>query len=527
MTRAAIARLRLAAVQLTELGAMIGITALAGCGDEGWVAYRYSDAGAGASSREPGNPSVNDGAFGFASAGDASVPSCSDPALLCIGPNECPNGEVTTLTGTVFDPAGKNPVYDAVVLIPRDTVPPIKTGASSCGTCPDVVGDYVAATTTDATGAFKLTEAPAGRNVPLVIQTGKWRRQVILPNVQFCQTMQVPAELTRLPRNQSEGDIPQLAVLTGACDRIACFVRRMGLDPSEFTGPDGGGRVHVYRGAGPGPDLAGGGGGTAGDCTGAAGPCPLWTSRAQLERYDTVLLGCECGENNQTKPDKSQMRDWLDEGGRAIAVHNQETWFKNGASDLQSIATWTDTANGATDASSGGSTDVPPTGPFAINTTFPKGEFYENWLAGAGATSANGRIPLDLADVNGTITAAAPASTAWITANGSASTVTPPLDQPPPPPPGSTPLPGKVEYMSFGTPVGGVDMGTGALNFCGRSVVTDVHVGANGAVSTSPVPASCDDSDLSAEEKALEFLFFDTGVCIDNTQLVKGIPPRQ
>jgi hypothetical protein len=43
---------------------------------------------------------------------------------------------------------------------------------------------------------------------------------------------------------------------------------------------------------------------------------------------------------------------------------------------------------------------------------------------------------------------------------------------------------------------------------------TDVHAGGGGVSSTSPVPASCTGGNMSAEEKALEFVFFDlSGPC--------------
>lgn len=56
-----------------------------------------------------------------------------------------------------------------------------------------------------------------------------------------------------LPRNKAEGDIPQIAVVSGHADAMECVLYKMGLDVAEFTVPSGTGRVHVYRGSGDNP----------------------------------------------------------------------------------------------------------------------------------------------------------------------------------------------------------------------------------------------------------------------------------
>ena len=41
-------------------------------------------------------------------------------------------------------------------------------------------------TTTAVDGTFTLTNVPAGNNIPVVIQLGRWRRQVVIPHVAAC-----------------------------------------------------------------------------------------------------------------------------------------------------------------------------------------------------------------------------------------------------------------------------------------------------------------------------------------------------
>ncbi len=300
----------------------------------------------------------------------------------------------TTITGTVYDPAGRNPVYGVVVFVPNDPgqLPAITGGNPSCNACDTQIGDYVSATLTDATGHFNLVDVPTGRNVPLVVQTGKWRRAITVPGTSNCATTTLAEGTIRLPRNRQEGDLPQMALLTGGCDNLACFLRSVGVDASEFSSPHAGGHVDVYQGlgtTGAGAPLSSG---SAGDCT--TDGCPLWNSTASLAAYDTVLLGCECGENNQTKPAASltAMHDYLAQGGTVFATHSQATWFKNGPADFQGVANWTDgPASGAT-------------GPFAVDTTFVAGNTLRTWLAGIDAGDSAGVVPLVPADVSTSVT---------------------------------------------------------------------------------------------------------------------------
>ncbi len=488
----------------TGFGVAIAVfAALAGCGDDtlGSAATDASaDGGAPLdSTTQPPVQGEDDASLDDASPGDASPGledagasfESSDSNTSVVTAADCANGS-TSLSGTVYDPAGNLPLAGALVYIPGDPdagLPPVVTGTQSCrDSCDPTLatfdaGSYVAATETNAVGAFMLDDVPVGPNTPVVFQLGKWRRRVTV-KTQSCSDTKVPASLSRLPRNQSEGDIPQMALVTGACDELACLLRHIGVDAAEFTGPTGGGRVHVYKGAGPGPDLADGGAGPAGDCSGAG--CPLWSSTAALEKYDLVLLGCECGEHNETKPDMGPMHDWLDEGGRVLATHYQDTWFKNGPADFQGVASWE-----ASEA------DGPTPGPFQIDTSFVDGNSLRNWLANLGALNADGTLPLPAADVSTSLSNVNAESARWIEDTGQL---------------GSSSTP-NAKLFSFQTPVGGVprsaDGGAPSSPYCGRAVFTDVHAGGGGVASSSPVPASCANSDTSAEEKALEYVLFD------------------
>src|SRR6202042_3263660 len=125
----------------------------------------------------------------------------------------------------------------------------------------------------------------------LVIQLGKWRKQLTIPQVNACtdNPMSSP-NVMRLPAKQSEGDMPQIAVTTGGCDPFECVLRKIGIDPGEFTSETGGGKVHLYQGAG-GSALS----------TTTSTAATLWASPS-LSTYDMIINSCECSEVPAEKP---------------------------------------------------------------------------------------------------------------------------------------------------------------------------------------------------------------------------------
>src|SRR5262249_3415964 len=148
----------------------------------------------------------------------------------CVGTskvrNNCPMDQPhTTLTGTVNIPAGTLPLYNAKVFIPAGPVPmPLASGVS-CDRC-DAIPLAAAYATTDYNGQFTLTDVPSGQNIPLVISLGKWQRVITLQQeVKDCTTTALDPQLTRLPRNKSEGNIPKIALSTGAADALECLLR--------------------------------------------------------------------------------------------------------------------------------------------------------------------------------------------------------------------------------------------------------------------------------------------------------------
>src|SRR5665811_1065963 len=77
----------------------------------------------------------------------------------------CPPGTKTSISGTIYDPAGSAPLYDVAVYVPSSPLSDIPSGIDlkTCNSCAaPLSGDPVAVTLTDSPGHFKLDDVPAG-----------------------------------------------------------------------------------------------------------------------------------------------------------------------------------------------------------------------------------------------------------------------------------------------------------------------------------------------------------------------------
>jgi hypothetical protein len=410
--------------------------------------------------------------------------NCTQPA--------CPGGALTTLTGKVYDPAGRVPLYNVDVYIPNAALADFHDGPS-CDSCVNrISGDPVVRTTTDANGSFtlgdRMGDVPAGKDIPLVFQVGKWRRQITVPMVAACtQTALTDPNQTRLPRDQSEGHIPKMALTTGQNDALECLLRKVGIADSEFTPETGNGRINFY---------AGGGGASAYASTLNGGAPftpvhPWWDSLDNLKKYDIVLHACEgpfgsFDRNGQPMSEKSQaarqaLQDFADMGGRVFASHWHVYWFEQGTPAFQSIATFNHR------------TGLPMSYDATINQSTPTTQALAQWMVNVGGSTTPGVVTIKQNASSRTVDAVAGGniSQGWITAP----TLTPP----------------GVLYLSATTPIPG-----GA---CGRVVFSDLHVSSGGAtadtdVPAMPFPSGCVTTDLSPQEKVLEFMLFDIASCV-------------
>jgi hypothetical protein len=403
------------------------------------------------------------------------------PIGACVGLEcqqvECSGGGTTSITGTVYAPNGTLPLYNATVYIPNGPVGAIPS-TLSCDRCgAGLTGDPLVETKTNTMGQFTLNDVPAGIAVPLIIQIGKWRRQVTLPPVTACTSATLDVGQTRLPRNQGEGDIPRMALTTGDADALECLLRKIGLDDDEITNAAGSGRVHLFAGAGGTDQFDAAHGGAS-----FTNATTLWDDVASLSAYDVVLLSCEGGQNLGSKPTAARqaMKDYADAGGRVFASHWHNVWLERGP------APWPTTVS-RMDLSDLNSITAD------IDQTTPQGGDLAQWLLNVGASTVLGQIAIT--EAQHTITAVSSQVTRWIykdvTANGEPS----------------------VQYLSFTTPLEEAQAAR-----CGRVVFSDIHVSGGDESSTNlDFPSeTCTTSvaTLTPQEKVLAFMIFDIASCI-------------
>jgi len=414
------------------------------------------------------------GSSGILPGGDGGPSSDAKPCTnLCLKQVQCAGGGTTSISGVIKDPAGKVPLYNILVYVPNAPVAPIVTGAS-CERCGNVSGEPLVSAITDAAGKFKLDNVPVGKDIPLVIQVGKWRRQITVATVAECADTALDATLSRLPRNKAEGDLPQMALASGSADPFECLLTKMGIDLTEFTPDTGAGRVHFYKENGV--DLS----------PAAPAASTLYNDAAKLKSYDIVFLPCEGNENDKAAAADKNLVDYTAIGGRVFTTHYSYAWLHLGAAPFPATGVW------APEQADKYSSTVPQIA--TINQAFPKGAAFAQWLVNVNASTTLGQLGLLEArhDLN---SAPDPPSTTWMTV----------ADMP-------TTDPKATMHITFNTPT---DVAEPMQ--CGRVVFSDFHVSASAKTAgNNPFPQSCKDGDLSAQEKALEFMLFDLSSCIQS-----------
>ena len=391
---------------------------------------------------------------------------------------DCPAGSPTTVSGVVHTPAQSNadPLYNAVVYLPSSKVEAFTVGVS-CDHCGTVSGKPVAAALSGTDGKFVLSGVPTGTDVPLVLQLGRWRRQILVPELKACVDNSLPAELTRFPRNRSEGDIPAMALVTSPYDPEECILRKIGVDDAEFTHPSEAGRVHVFSGLGAEQD------------TQTPDGSKLWSDTAELARYDLLLLPCDSTaedvpanthtSSSAQRAARTAVAAYASSGGRVFTTDLSYTWITGAGSPFAATAKW------VPDPAQDDGFD--PLHAF-VDTSFPKGKALSEWLSGIGATPQPGELELN-ETYRRSLAVNAPTQR-WLYSS----------------------QPTSLQSFTFNTP-----LDAAPEQQCGRVLYSSFHIA--GAVQSNvdvpTFPTECTDGPLTPQERVLEFMLFDLASCVE------------
>jgi hypothetical protein len=395
-------------------------------------------------------------------------------AQTCIGSScqvTCPGNGTTSVSGTVYAPNGTDPLPNVTVYIPTTAVAAFTLGVS----CPVVgappSGSPLVGTETDVNGNFTLINVPVGSNIPLVIVSGRWRRQLTIPSTAACVNTALPASFAAMPQNQTQGDIPKIAIATGAVDQVECVLRKVGINDSEFTDPTGIGRINFYTGSG-----------SAGSSIDSSTPtqATLMENASVLNSYDVLMLPCQgTPTGNYVSGTLGQQEltnfiNFANAGGRVYSSHYSYVWmYQNGA--FNGVADW---SPGIASLTSGTAT---------VDTSFTAGQTLETWLQNLGVTTTPGQMALDTLRVDTTGVVAPTQS--WLALNDAT-------------------YGNPVMQFVFDTPL--ATSANPTPNQCGRVLFNEYHVEGGTSSPSATFPSECTSGTaMTPQEKLLEYMLFE------------------
>jgi hypothetical protein len=287
--------------------------------------------------------------------------------------------------------------------------------------------------------------------------SGRWRRQLVIPGVTACTNTALPANFTVMPKNQTEGDIPKIAIATGGVDQVECVLRKVGIEDSEFTDASGTGRINLFLGNhGPGSRV---------DAS-TTSESSLMGSSSVLNQYDVLMLPCQGSQTNEQAQELANFINFANSGGRVYSSHYSYDWmYRNPPFDT--VVNWAANAGQF------------PDGTATVDTSFTAGQTLAQWLQLVGASTTPGQMAINTLrhDLNGVN----PPTQSWLTLNTTGNPV--------------------MQFV-FNTPIG-------AQNQCGRVLFNEYHVENGSSSPTQNFPSECRTGAMTPQEKLLEYMLFE------------------
>lgn len=403
---------------------------------------------------------------------------------------KCTGTDETIVTGVVTAPNGKDPIREAIVYVPTGGAPEEFPPLVACDVCSSPVGGKpVTMTQTDVDGTFELRRVPVTMNTPIVIQKGRWRKVVNL-NVAKCERQGITAEQGRLPKDRTEGVIPQMAVAVGKWDAIECVLKHVGLSEREYGAPGTSKAVHLY-------DNDDGGSGTPGGVS----VDDLLRNFNRMLQYQIIFLNCSDQTYSRALLKDAQviknLTDYVTRGGRLYVTD----WSYDFIQQVPAFAPFicynddkpctVTTPHGFAEATVGLRTGNQTQFYADVDQTTREGKALAQWLTKLSRPVSGGKVRID--DRVGSYVLvrqmaqdlAKHPSTVWLSAelSGQRRPVSMTFDYPPGP------------------------------NACGRVLYSSYHTREHDD-HTVQFPRYCPTTDMLPQEQVLEFLLFELGACV-------------
>jgi hypothetical protein len=172
---------------------------------------------------------------------DASLAAfkCSSSTCGCTSGTGSAEGGApctTTVSGYVYDPGANVVLPNITVYQPTGALTALPDGVA-CDTCSSLLSPNLGTALTDVNGHFKLQVTPVAGVASIVMQSGRWRREITVTGITSCTDNPQPTCTasasyscqTRLPQTAAEGNIPLTALSMGNKEPFECdFARFLG-----------------------------------------------------------------------------------------------------------------------------------------------------------------------------------------------------------------------------------------------------------------------------------------------------------
>lgn len=440
----------------------------------------------------------------------------------------------------------------------------------TCDTCESLQSPYQAGTVTDAEGSFTLNNVSPGASgtVPIVVQSGRWRRKIHVQSsdlvngggIVACQDNPIKNGALRLPRSVNlttdnpkgqagvTSDMPQTALVVGDRESLECWVRKIGIADSEIRPRKASGntaRFQVFRTNGSGIED-GTTCSTASNCTldtsaracisgkcvysadytssNALGSKNFYANTAVMNEFTAALLPCD--NNVITTAStysswKTNISSYLRLGGRLFMNHyTGEEFLMKGPAPLSTtalVSTWNASLSTPKSPSEGW-----------IPIPSPPQALFASWMKNAAGATVYGDQTMSSEDPREHALKPGSAATEWISGQTKNSWDATHSNR-------NFSLSFSFETGVSGTTttVGkdskavncGVPGGTGRVIYNGMHVsdgrmLDNSNKGVHPTTASNPFPSKCSLDNLSSEEKALEYQFFQLTACS-----IGGAPP--